>query len=29
VEENCRTVLPFSAFILGMNRECQVEDNAF
>jgi hypothetical protein len=22
-------VLPFSAFILGMNRECQVEDNAF
>src|SRR6266852_8427317 len=29
VEENCRTVLPFSAFILGIDRECQVEDNAF
>jgi hypothetical protein len=29
VEENERSVVPFSAFILGMDRECEVEDNAF
>src|ERR1700740_2312747 len=26
---NGGSVLPFSAFILGMDRECQVEDNVF
>jgi hypothetical protein len=29
VEEKGRSVVPFSAFILGIDRECQVEDNAF
>jgi hypothetical protein len=29
VEEKGRSVVPFSAFILGMDRECEVEDNAF
>ena len=29
VEEKGRSVVPFSAFILRMDRECEVEDNAF
>jgi len=29
VEENGKSAVPFSAFILGMDGEGQVEDNAF